>query len=133
MFVVFDLDGTLADCEHRLHHIDRHFDRDGMKTKPDWRAFFAAEPGGRVDVIEHPERVEVCVAECPALKHLRAGGREIVREYCQHCYHLGRARAEAAGLTMRLAGGNGTCRHTFATAAAGLPPQDAGAISEVAS
>ena len=42
MFVVFDLDGTIANCEHRLHHIDRHFDDDGNKTKPNWRAFFAA-------------------------------------------------------------------------------------------
>lgn len=34
MFVVFDLDGTLADGDHRLHHITG-------ETK-DWRAFFAA-------------------------------------------------------------------------------------------
>src|SRR5688500_3306921 len=67
-----------------------------------WRAFFAAEPGAVVDVTEHADRVEVHVRECPAIKHLRAGGREIVREYCQHCYHLGAARAEAAGLAMRL-------------------------------
>jgi hypothetical protein len=98
-----------------------------------WRAFFAAEPGGSVEVAELPDRVEVRVAVCPALTHLRAGGRVIVREYCQHCYHVGRVRAEEAGLTMRLAGGNGSCRHTFATAAAGLPPQDAGAIAEVTS
>lgn len=56
-----------------------------------WRAFFAAEPGARVDVVEHPDRVEVCVHECPAIKHLRAGKREIVPTYCQHCYHLGNA------------------------------------------
>lgn len=31
-FYVFDLDGTLADCSHRLHHLERK----------DWRAFFAA-------------------------------------------------------------------------------------------
>jgi len=31
-FYVFDLDGTLADCTHRLHHLERK----------DWRAFFAA-------------------------------------------------------------------------------------------
>src|SRR4051812_41500765 len=53
-----------------------------------WRAFFAAEPGARVDVVELPDRVEVHVHECPALKHLRAGQSEIVREYCQHCFHL---------------------------------------------
>ena len=95
-----------------------------------WRAFFAAEPGAVVDVHESAERVEVVVHECPAIKHLRAGGREIVREYCQHCYFLGNARAEAAGLTMRLAGGNGSCRHTFSHATAASTPQDMNQIKE---
>ena len=93
-----------------------------------WRAFFAAEPGARVEVNASADRVEVKVTECPAIKHLRAGGREIVREYCQHCYFLGTARAESAGLTMRLTGGNGSCRHTYATPAAALAPQ---AMSEI--
>lgn len=31
---IFDIDGTLADCSHRLHHI--------QKTPKDWTAFFAA-------------------------------------------------------------------------------------------
>ena len=88
-----------------------------------WRAFFAAEPGARVEVIESADRVEVVVHECPAIKQLRAGKREIVREYCEHCLHLGTARAEAAGLAFRLCGGNGSCRHTFAAAGAPLPPQ----------
>jgi hypothetical protein len=95
-----------------------------------WQEFFSAEPGAKVEVRELPDRVEVCVRECPAIKHLRAGGREIVPEFCQHCYHLGQARAEAAGLTMRLQGGNGSCRHTYAMIAAGLPPQDPGQIAE---
>ena len=98
-----------------------------------WRAFFAAEPGAKVTVTEHADRVEVAVLECPAIKHLRAGGRDIVREYCQHCYHLGQSRAAAAGLTMRLAGGNGSCCHTFAPAAAGLAPQDLKAIADARS
>ncbi|MBP6507442.1 MAG: hypothetical protein KA257_07740, partial [Opitutaceae bacterium] len=33
-----------------------------------WRAFFAAEPGAKVEVQELPDRVEVCVQECPAIK-----------------------------------------------------------------
>jgi hypothetical protein len=42
--IIFDLDGTLADCEHRRHFVDRHtslgdFDPD---LKPDWRAFYEA-------------------------------------------------------------------------------------------
>ena len=98
-----------------------------------WRAFFAAEPGAVVDVVEAADRVELHVRECPAIKHLRAGGREIVREYCQHCYYLGSARAGAAGLTMRLSGGNGSCCHTFARPGAGLPPQDMQQIKEAGS
>jgi phosphoglycolate phosphatase-like HAD superfamily hydrolase len=31
---IFDIDGTLADCSHRLHHI--------QSQPKDWRAFFAA-------------------------------------------------------------------------------------------
>lgn len=95
-----------------------------------WRAFFDAEPGAEVDVRESRECVEVVVHECPAIKHLRAGGRELVREYCQHCYFLGNARAEAAGLAMRLEGGNGSCRHTFFTASAAVKPQDLAKIKE---
>jgi phosphoglycolate phosphatase-like HAD superfamily hydrolase len=37
MDVIVDLDGTLADCAHRLHHI-----RGGRRK--DWNAFFAACP-----------------------------------------------------------------------------------------
>ena len=95
-----------------------------------WRTFFAAEPGATVEVAELADRVEVHVRECPALKHLRAGGRTIVPEFCQHCYFLGAARAAEAGLTMRLGGGNGTCRHTFARAGVALPPQDLQQIAE---
>ena len=62
--IIFDLDGTLADCEHRLHFVKRkktwvhegdHFgvefngqygyqmiDRDGKITKPNWQAFYEA-------------------------------------------------------------------------------------------
>ena len=36
MFVVFDLDGTLANTDHRAHLVDRAL------GKPDWRAFYAA-------------------------------------------------------------------------------------------
>ena len=98
-----------------------------------WRAFFAAEPGGEVEVRELPERVEINVRVCPAIRQLRAGNREIVREYCRHCHILGEARAAAAGLQMRLSGGDGACVHTYATPAAALPPQDPAAIREVAS
>jgi hypothetical protein len=98
-----------------------------------WRDFFAAEPGAVIEVVERPDRVEVHVSECPQIKHLRQGGREIVPAFCQHCYFLGAARAQAAGLTMRLRGGNGGCCHTFARPAAGLLPQDLAEIKEARS
>ncbi len=36
MFVVFDLDGTLANTDHRAHFLQR------QGSKKDWRGFFAA-------------------------------------------------------------------------------------------
>lgn len=111
--------------------VNRQWSQGGLQAVARyWRAFFAAEPGAVVEVVEQPDRVELHVRECPAIKHLRAGGREIVRAYCEHCYHLGVARAEAAGLTMRLDGGNGRCRHTYAHPGAGLAPQDLKQIKE---
>lgn len=95
-----------------------------------WRAFFAAEPGAVVVVKELADRVEVDVQECPAIKHLRTAKRPIVPEFCQHCYFLGAARAAEAGMTMRLCGGNGACRHIFAGVGTALPPQDLAQIKE---
>jgi hypothetical protein len=46
--IVCDLDGTLANCEHRLHHIQRS-DANGLKRKPDWDAFFAGMRGDGVN------------------------------------------------------------------------------------
>ncbi len=34
--IIFDIDGTLANVDHRLHHLERR--------KKDWDAFFAAAP-----------------------------------------------------------------------------------------
>lgn len=39
MYVIFDLDGTLADCTHRLHHI-RDFERG--TARPNWVEFYQA-------------------------------------------------------------------------------------------
>lgn len=45
--ILFDLDGTLANCEHRLSHI--------TQTPKDWRAFFAA--CGKDEPIDHTIRI----------------------------------------------------------------------------
>ena len=60
--IIFDLDGTLANCEHRRHFVDYNkwigkqtIGSDLSKFKPDWKAFYEAcdkdEP--IMPVIEH--------------------------------------------------------------------------------
>ncbi len=96
-----------------------------------WRAFFAAEPGGEVEVREESGGVTIDVVRCPAIAHLRSAGRTIVPFFCEHCYHLGASRAAASGLTFRLKGGDGSCTHRYESQNADLPPQDFSAIREV--
>ena len=95
-----------------------------------WRAFFAAEPGADVQVQHADEAVVVEVALCPAFQHLRAHQREIVPCFCQQCYFLNEAIAAPAGFTVRVEGGDGSCRQTFLPRGAGAPPQDLNAIRE---
>lgn len=78
-----------------------------------WRAFFAAEPGANVEVSEHDDEVRLDVQVCPAIKHLRDNGREIVPCFCQHCHFVSEAIANPAGLTVRVSGGNGSCVQRF--------------------
>ncbi|MFZ2640374.1 MAG: hypothetical protein WA117_05240 [Verrucomicrobiia bacterium] len=95
-----------------------------------WRAFFAAEPGAKVEVSQLPDAVTLDVKVCPAIKHLRAHGREIVPCFCQHCYFIGEAMAAPAGLTVRIEGGNGSCRQTFLRRDAATAAQDLASIKE---
>lgn len=46
---VFDIDGTLADCSHRIHHI--------QNSPKDWRAFFA----GCADDIPIPHVINLAI------------------------------------------------------------------------
>lgn len=94
-----------------------------------WRAFFAAEPGAEVTVTEASGHVLLDVRVCPAIAHLRKGHREIDPAFCQHCYFVSQAIAQPAGLTVRVLGGNGSCRQTFAAV---QPPQDLADIREAA-
>jgi predicted kinase len=55
MFVIFDLDGTLADISHRVHFVR------GTK-KPDWESFFAA----CVDDLPHAHVIETFKAHIDA-------------------------------------------------------------------
>lgn len=95
-----------------------------------WRAFFAAEPGAEVEVHEAADHVALEVKVCPAIKHLRTHQRELVPCFCQHCYFISEAMARPAGLTVRIEGGNGSCRQTFGPRGADLPAQDLSQIKE---
>ena len=95
-----------------------------------WRAFFAAEPGAEVEVSETNEAVTLDVKVCPAIKHLLAHGREIVPCFCQHCYFISETMAAPAGLTVRIEGGNGSCRQKFFPRSAATAPQDLTHIKE---
>jgi hypothetical protein len=84
-----------------------------------WTDYFAHEPGGgrfKPSAVSLTERgVELDVRDCPAIRWLKDGGREIVPYYCAHCDHISTAIAEQAGLTFSLEGGGGACRQLFAT------------------
>lgn len=95
-----------------------------------WRAFFQAEPGAEVTVTEQEERITLDVQVCPAIRHLRANNREIVPCFCQHCFFVGDSLARQAGMALRVAGGNGSCRQTIYLRGAEAPPQHLEAIEE---
>jgi hypothetical protein len=78
-----------------------------------WEAFFADEPGAVVEVLETPHSVTLEVNVCPAFKHLREAGRDIVPFYCRHCTEVTGAMLEPAGMQVVVEGGDGSCRQTF--------------------
>ena len=88
-----------------------------------WKAFFDAEPGAEVMIHTDADSVCVKVSVCPAIRHLRAQGREIVPFFCQQCHFVSDAMAAPAGLTVRLNGGNGSCEQRFMKQSAELAPQ----------
>jgi hypothetical protein len=96
-----------------------------------WRDFFAAEPGAEVHVEKGEHEVTLSVKTCPALKHLRAQGREVVPCFCQHCYFVNQAAAEVAGMAVRVEGGNGSCVQRFMLAHRASAQQNLSEIKEV--
>lgn len=95
-----------------------------------WRAFFAAEPGAEVEVHESAGEVRLDVKRCPAIAHLREGGREIVPCFCQHCFFVSDAMGEGANVAVRIEGGNGACVQRFLPRTPELAPQDLSKIRE---
>lgn len=72
--VIFDLDGTLADCRHRLHFINPPVSRTSSKPLPkDWKSFFEACPND--DIIEHAAAVFYMFRKNPAYEIWVVSGR----------------------------------------------------------
>lgn len=88
---IFDLDGTLFNCEHRLHHI--------QKNPQDWTAFFAAVDGDT----PIPHMIDLA-------QRLQSGGADLVfasgrSEECKDETIKGLRRNHLrGGLYMRMAG-----------------------------
>lgn len=95
-----------------------------------WKAFFAAEPGADVEVQGQNDSVRLNVKICPAIAQLRKHRREIVPCFCHHCYFISEAMANPAGYSVRIEGGNGSCRQTFQHHAQPQAPQELSAILE---
>jgi hypothetical protein len=88
--------------------------RDGVDAiAQDWRDYFAQEPGAEVTVAVEADAVNLDIRICPAIKHLRETGREIVPYFCEHCDHVCGAMAQAAGYRFERIGGMGSCRQRF--------------------
>ena len=80
----------------------------------DWADYFAREPGAVV-IVERPDErtVELDVRVCPAIKHLRDSGHDVVPYFCDHCDHVCGGMAELAGFAFERTGGMGSCRQRF--------------------
>ncbi len=79
----------------------------------DWRQYFLEEPGAVVEVTVEDDAVQLDVRVCPAIKHLRDCGRDIVPYFCEHCDHTCGSMAEQAGYRFSRSGGMGSCHQTF--------------------
>jgi hypothetical protein len=78
-----------------------------------WSDYFADEPGGDVTVSLTEKGVEIDVRDCPAIRWLKNGEREIVPYYCEHCHYVSTAIVEQADMAFKLEGGGGTCHQLF--------------------
>lgn len=79
----------------------------------DWSEYFLHEPGAVVETTLKGDAVHLDVRVCPAIKHLRASGREIVPYFCEHCDHVCGSMAHEAGYEFARTGGMGSCHQIF--------------------
>jgi hypothetical protein len=66
-----------------------------------------------VEVTVVDQAVVLDIKVCPAIKHLRDQGRDIVPYFCEHCDHICGVMAEQSGYVFQREGGSGACRQRF--------------------
>jgi hypothetical protein len=99
--------------EYYRQRIARWRDGGPQAIADDWQAYMAHEPQAEVRVAADATGADLYVDVCPAIKHLRQQGRDIVPYFCEHCDHMGGAMAEEAGYRFTRTGGLGTCQQRF--------------------
>lgn len=91
--ILFDLDGTLADCEHRIHHITK-------KHPKDWKQFFADCYADKP--IAHAIQVVNALAASGFIIYITSGRSDEVRDETEEW--LAQHRVDYDRLIMRKAG-----------------------------
>jgi len=100
-----------------FHYLSEHFRTGGLEAVAAyWEQFFEAEPGADVTVQREGNQVQVEVKVCPAIRHLRLHGREIMPLYCDHCKYVTAVIARKAGMSFELHGRGGSCLQCFTAA-----------------
>jgi hypothetical protein len=83
------------------------------KIADDWQEYFLHEPGAEVEIVADDNQATLNIRVCPAIKHLRDSGREIVPYFCEHCDHVCGSMAAVAGFRFERTGGMGSCQQRF--------------------
>lgn len=94
--------------------VSRLWSRRGLAGVADyWREFFTAEPGAEAVVTLASDHVIVNVKSCPAISHLRHCQREIMPDFCEHCYWVSSAIGRSSDISVVVKGGDGACVQEF--------------------
>ena len=101
--------------EYYRTRTDRWKEGGAATIAEDWREYFLNEPNADVQVTHDDEKqtADLDIRVCPAIKHLRESGREVVPYFCEHCDHVCGAMAQSAGFRFERTGGMGSCHQRF--------------------
>jgi hypothetical protein len=99
--------------EYYAQRVAKWLEGGAQAIAEDWAEYFRHEPGAIVETTFESDAAHLDVRVCPAIKHLRDCGRDIVPYFCEHCDHTCSSMAEQAGFTFIRTGGMGACKQSF--------------------